>query len=144
MAKSGYAKPLPALHDLSGQFYNWTRKGELRFQRCNDCDAWRHVPREMCAECGSWDWQWEPSSGRGTLFTWTTIARPLHPAFAADAPYAVAVIEMEEGVRIVSRVADTPPDQLEIDMPVEVVFERVTPEVTLPLFRRARVAKGAS
>jgi uncharacterized OB-fold protein len=60
----------------------------------------------------------------------------MHPAFADDAPYAAAVIEMEEGVRLVSRVIDCPPDDLAIGMPVEVIFEDVTPEITLPVFRR--------
>jgi uncharacterized OB-fold protein len=92
----------------------------------------------MCGACGSFDWEWARSSGRGTVFTWTTVARALHPAFQQDAPYAAVVIEMEEGVRLLSGVVDTTPDRLEIGMPVEVVFEDVTPEVTLPRFRRAR------
>jgi hypothetical protein len=131
------AKPLPARRGLAREFYDWCAKHELRFQRCASCGAWRHVPREMCAGCGSMAWTWERSSGRGRVFTWTVAARPLHPAFAEDVPFAPAVIEMEEGVRIVSTVVDCPPDELVIDMPVEVVFEDVTPEITLPKFRRA-------
>jgi uncharacterized OB-fold protein len=131
------SKPLPAMQGLSGAFYDWCRRHELRFQRCRDCAAWRHVPREMCAKCGSWDWDWEQSSGRGRLFSWTVVARPLHPAFAEDAPYAPAVIEMEEGVRILSRVVDVPPDELAIGMPVSVAFDDVSPEISLPVFRRA-------
>ena len=103
----------------------------------HDCGAWRHVPREMCAECGSWSWEWARSSGRGRVFTWTVVARALHPAFQDDCPYAPVVVEMEEGVRLCSARSWTArPDELEIDMPVEVVFEDVTDEVTLPKFRR--------
>jgi len=91
----------------------------------------------MCAACGSWQWEWAASSGRGTVFTWTTVARALHPAFQGDTPYAAVVVEMDEGVRLLSQVTDCAPDQLRIGMPVEVVFEEVTPEVTLPKFRRA-------
>jgi uncharacterized OB-fold protein len=71
------------------------------------------------------------------LYTWTVIERPLHPAFAKDVPYAPAVVELEEGVRLLSQVVDCAPDALEIGLPVEVTFDAVTPEVTLPKFRRA-------
>ncbi len=129
-------RPLPALQGTTREFYEWCRKGELRFQRCDTCGTWRHVPREICARCGSAAWSWSPSSGRGRVFTWTVAARAMHPAFAADAPYAPVVIEMEEGVRLVSQMVDCEPDALAIDLPVEVVFVAVTPEVTLPKFRR--------
>ena len=137
MEDNGYDKPLPALEGLTQEFYNFCRHDELRFQRCNGCQAWRHVPREICAECGSMDWGWQTSSGRGKLFTWTVAARPMHPAFAEDAPYAPAVVELEEGVRLVTEIVDCHPDDLQIDDPVEVVFEVVTPEITLPKFRRS-------
>jgi hypothetical protein len=138
MAESVYTKPLPVLDGLAGEFYAWCRRHELRFQRCTGCGAWRHVPREMCARCGSWQWEWTRSRGRGTVFTWTVVGRALHPAFTADVPLAPVVVEMEEGVRLLSQV-DCPPDELSIGMPVEVVFDDVTSEVTLPRFRRARV-----
>lgn len=129
-------RPLPRLEGLAGEFYAHCRRHELRFQRCGGCRAWRHVPREMCPRCGSWDWSWERSSGRGRVFTWTVVARALHPAFGGDCPYAPVVVEMDEGVRILSRVVECPPDALAIDMPVEVDFEERSPEVTLPVFRR--------
>ena len=135
---TGYTKPLPALDGLSGEFYAWCKQRELRFQRCGDCSAWRHVPREICAGCGSWDWEWTRSSGRGSVFTWTVVARALHPAFRDDVPLAPTVIELEEGVRLLSQVVDCPPEELEIGMPVEVVFDAVTEDVTLPKFRRAQ------
>jgi uncharacterized OB-fold protein len=133
-----YKKPLPTLEGMTGEFYAFCKAGELRFQRCSDCSAWRHVPREMCAQCGSMRWSWEPSSGRGRLFTWTVAARPLHPGFADSAPYAPVVIELEEGVRLVSEMVDCPPERLEFDAPVEVTFDAVTEDVTLPKFRLSR------
>ena len=138
MTDTTYAKPLPAMDGLTKDFYGWCQQRELRFQRCTDCGTWRHVPREMCAECGSFNAEWAKSSGHGTLFTWTTVVRALHPAFQQDTPYAPVVIEMDEGVRLLSTVIDCPPEQLQIGMPVEVVFEAVTPEITLPKFRRVR------
>jgi uncharacterized OB-fold protein len=137
-AGTGYARPLPELQGFSKDFYEWCKKHELRFQRCGDCGAWRHVPREMCAECGSWRWEWSRSSGRGSVFTWTVVVRAMHPAFESDVPLAPAVIEMEEGVRLLSQVVDCQPQELEIGMPVEVVFDDVTAEITLPKFRRLR------
>jgi len=132
-----YTKPLPALEGLAGEFYAFCRNDELRFQRCDGCKAWRHVPREMCAECGSFEWSWEKASGKGTVFTWTTAARPLHPGFKDSAPYAPVVVEMEEGVRLLSELTDCTPDQLEIGMAVRVVFDAVTDDVTLPKFCKA-------
>ena len=137
MRDDGYKKPLPALEGFTEQFYAFCKQGELRFQRCKSCEAWRHVPREMCAECGSMQWDWQASSGRGKLFTWTVAERPLHPAFADDAPYAPAVVELEEGVRLVTEIVDCRPHELEIDAAVEVVFDEVTADITLPKFRRS-------
>ena len=134
---SDYARPLPELEGFSKDFYGFCRAGELRFQRCTACSAWRHVPRELCAECGSWDWEWAVSSGRGEIFSWTVVARPLHPAFADAVPYAPVVVEMDEGVRLLTEVNDVAPEDLEIGMRVEVAFEAVTDEVTLPRFKRA-------
>lgn len=133
---SEYAKPLPLLEGFSKQFYEHCKQNELRFQRCTSCGTWRHVPRETCAACGSWDWEWARSSGRGKVFSWTVVRRPMHPAFTEEVPYAPAIIQMEEGVRLVSWVVDCPPDELRTGMPVEVLFDSVTPDVTLPKFRR--------
>jgi len=135
-AETDYTKPLPHMEGHTKVFYDFCRQHELRFQRCVTCGTWRHVPREMCAECGSWDWEWAQSSGRGEVFTWTVVTRALHPAFKNDVPMAPAVIEMEEGVRLLSLVVDCAPDELKIGMPVQVFFDDVTEAITLPKFRR--------
>lgn len=133
---SEYTKPLPVLEGFSKDFYEFCKQGELRFQRCKACGAWRHMPREMCAECGSWEWEWAKSSGRGQVFTWTVVNRALHPAFRNSVPLAPVVVELEEGVRLLSEVQDCAPEELKIGMPVEVVFDAVTPAISLPKFRR--------
>ncbi len=130
------AKPLPQLTGLSKDFYGFCKQRELKFQRCKTCGTWRHVPREMCPSCGSFEWEWATSSGRGTVFTWCVVERALHPGWVAAQPYAVVVVEMEEGVRIVTQVVDCPPAELAFDLPVEVAFDDATPEITLPHFRR--------
>lgn len=128
-------RPLPAMEGLTKQFYEWCSRGELRFQRCSQCSTFRHLPRELCAACGSFDWEWARSGGKGTLFTYTIVARALHPAFAHAVPYAAAVLELEEGVRILGNVVDCPPDELRIGMPLRVDFEKQTDSITLPVFR---------
>lgn len=120
---------------LSKQFYDWCELGELRFQRCNACKTWRHVPRELCAECGAWQWSWERSSRRGVVFTWTLVERPLHPAFTEDLPYACVVAEMREGVRLLAGMSEGSPQQVEIGQDLEVVFESVAAGIALPKFR---------
>ena len=137
MSEHSVPKPLPVLEGFAKEFYEGCQRGELLFQCCEKCGTWRHVPRELCADCGSWEWSWKPSSGRGKVFTWTVIARPLHPAFADDVPLAAVVVELEEGVRLLSHVVDCPPEELEMEMPVEVSSDPVTEDVTLPRFRRA-------
>jgi uncharacterized OB-fold protein len=130
-----YNKPLPRGEDYNGEFYQFCKQHELRFQCCSTCGTWRHMPRESCPACKSFEWTWERSSGKGRVFSWTVVHRALHPGFSEDLPYAVVIIELDEGVRIVSHVVGLAPDALQLDLPVAVVFEDVTPEVTLPKFR---------
>ncbi len=132
-----YTCPLPRLRGFAADFYAYCRKHELRFQRCSACGRWRHVPRDMCAACGSFDWEWARSSGKGTLFSWTTTMQPMMPQFADLVPYSPVVVELEEGVRMLSWLVDTDADDFTLGLPVEVVFDDVTPDVTLPKFRRA-------
>ena len=141
---AGNPNALPVLEGLNGQFYDRCRSGTLHFQRCRDCGTFRHVPRELCAACGSFAWEWAPSTGRGRLYSWTVVMRALHPAFLNATPVAPVVVEMEEGVRLLSQVIDCAPGELAIGLPVEVVFQAVTDEITLPFFRLARPAAGTA
>jgi uncharacterized OB-fold protein len=137
--RNAYDRPLPLLtgmtQGLTQAFYGFCRIGELRFQRCTACGTWRHVPRPMCPGCGSWNFEWAKSAGRGRLFTWTVACRPMHPAFT-ELPYAPAVIELDEGVRMVSTIVDCPPADLRRGLRVRVVFDAVTNTVTLPRFEQ--------
>ena len=137
MAETTYKRSLPRRRDrMAAAFYDYCHKHELRFQRCTDCDTWRHVPRDMCAKCGSFNWEWAKSAGKGKVFSWTTAMQPMLPQFADAIPYSPVVIEMDEGVRMVSWLTNVPEEELRLGLPVEVVFEDVTPEVTLPKFRK--------
>ena len=134
---SPYTKPLPRRDGLNAEFYDFCQRRELRFQRCSDCSTWRHLPRESCGQCGSLAWTWQASTGKGKLFSWTTVHRALHPGFADELPYVAAIVELDKGVRMVSSLVDIDPDDVAIDLALEVVFEAVTPEVTLPKFQLA-------
>src|SRR5271170_3808723 len=101
-----YKLPLPHVGGRSAEFYQFCKDHELRFQRCKDCRTWRHIPRDMCAKCGSFNWEWEQSSGKGKLFSWTTAIQPMMPQFAGEVPYSPAIVELEEGVRMVTWLTD--------------------------------------
>jgi uncharacterized OB-fold protein len=129
-----YRKPLPARRGYAHEFYEYCRKHELRFQRCTECGTWRHIPRDLCAKCASMRWEWGKSSGRGKLFSWTTVEQPMLPNFAT--PYSPVIVELEEGVRMVTWLVGVTAEELRLELPVEVAFDDVTPEVTLPKFRK--------
>jgi uncharacterized OB-fold protein len=131
------AWPLPQPDDdLVAAFWDRCAKGELSFQRCTDCGRWRHLPRHRCAGCGSKEWTWQRSSGRGKIFSWTVTHQRLVRNFPEPVPYATVVVELEEGVRMVSGVRGIAPSELVLDLPVEVVFEEAGEEAKLPFFRR--------
>lgn len=135
MAKNEYTRPVPKMRGFAAEFYGYCKKHELRFQRCTNCKTWRHIPRDMCAKCGSFGWEWAPSTGKGKLFSWTTAMQPMLPQFADMVPYSPVIVELEEGVRMLSWLTDVEESELKIDLPLQVVFDDVTPEVTLPKFR---------
>jgi len=131
-------RPLPLPDGFNAEFYRHCREGRLAFQRCDDCGAWRHLPRYMCARCGSERSSWQASSGRGKIFSWTITHQAMHPAFAHEVPYVIAVVELEEGVRLVSRLRGIAPKDVRLDLPVEVELEPVSDDIALPYFRPRR------
>ncbi len=131
-----YNKPLPQITQETREFWEGCKRHELLIQRCKDCGKYRHYPRPMCPKCGSWNAEWAKVSGKGKVYTYIVTHQPFHPGFFADGPYAMVIVGLEEGVRIVSNVVDCRPDDIYIGMPVEVVFDDVTDEVTIPRFRR--------
>jgi hypothetical protein len=131
------AKPFLSkdMDPLAASFYAACARGALHFQRCTPCRTWRHLPRHACAACGSTEWQWEPASGRGRVFSWTVTHQAPFPGFAT--PYVVAVVETEEGVRLAAGLRGVEPAELRLDLPVEVELVPVSEDVAVPFFRRA-------
>jgi uncharacterized OB-fold protein len=120
---------------LDQEFYDHCARGELRFQRCLACFAWRHVPREHCAGCGSAEWEWALGSGRAALYSWTICHRAFHPAFAPLVPYVVAIGTMAEGVRLIARLEGADEADLRLDLPMRVGFAAMAPGLMLPVFQ---------
>jgi uncharacterized OB-fold protein len=132
------AKPLPQVSPEMAPFFEAARRHELVVQRCGACHGLRFPARTVCSRCLSREADWVPASGRGRVFSIAVMHQAAHPAFAAEAPYAVVVVELEEGPRVLSNVVGCPTADVAIDMPVEVTFEDVAPDVTLPKFRPRR------
>lgn len=130
-----YAKPLPEPDADTQPFWDYCRRHELRVQRCRGCGHLRFPPGILCPRCHALAAEWVRLSGKGTVFSYSVNYFPYHPEFAPDIPYNVAVIQLEEGPRLISSVTECPLEALRIDMPVEVWFEDVTPEFSLPRFR---------
>lgn len=132
-----YTKPYPRPTPESAPFWQACREHVLRLQRCDQCGKFWFPPGNRCRWCWSDRWQWTPVSGRGRLYTFTVIWRAYHPGFANDLPYNVAVVELEEGPRLISNVVGCAPEALAVGMPLVVVFDDVAPDLTLPKFRPA-------
>ena len=131
-------KPLPRPTEDSAPYWDAARRGELRMQRCTDCAHTRFPPSVLCPRCLAEGHEWVRLSGRGTVFSWIIVHQSQHPAFNAATPYNVAIVELDEGPRLHTTLVDCRNDQIRIGMPVEVVFDRVTDDVTLPRFRPRR------
>lgn len=134
-----YPKPLPKADPLTKPFWDSLDRGAMEVQRCDDCSSFVFYPRNLCPACGSRNLRWKPVSGRGSIYSLTIVHRAPGPAFKGETPYVVALIELEEGCRMMSTVTgvQADPDLVTIGMAVEVVYDKVTGDVTLPRFRPA-------
>jgi uncharacterized OB-fold protein len=131
-------KPLPRPTEDTAPYWEAAQKGELRMQQCSDCGHIRFPPALLCPRCLCEKADWVRLSGRGTVFSWIVVHQSQHPAFNADTPYNVTIVELEEGPRLHTNLVDCANDQIHIGMPVEVVFDKVNDEITLPKFRPRR------
>lgn len=130
-----FHEPLPEIRGPEAHVYAEASHGRLVLQRCGTCGAWISYPRVVCPACGAADrLEWHEVSGRGAVYTFTIVHRAGHAAFAKDVPYVVAMVELDEGVRLLSNVVDCPPEQVRIGLPVRVAFRDVAPGVGFPVF----------
>jgi uncharacterized OB-fold protein len=137
------AKPVPIPDAASRPFFRAARQGVLLLRRCHACTTFMSPTggigtplRPRCVRCFSADLAWAPSTGRGTLYSFALMHQVYDPAFADAVPYNIAVVELEEGVRLTTNVVGCANEELSIEMPLEVTFERVSEDVAIPKFRR--------
>jgi uncharacterized OB-fold protein len=129
-----YEKPLPAATKETEPFWAGCRRHELLLQSCDSCGHKQLYPRMLCTRCKTTALSWTPASGKGVVHSFTVIRRAPSAAFKPDVPYVLALIELEEGVRLMSNIIDCRPEDVRIDLPVHVVFDDVTETATLPKF----------
>jgi uncharacterized protein len=134
-------RPRPALTQDNRFFFDGAKEHKLLIQRCSNCGTLRHPPRPSCAKCQSFEWGTVTASGRGTIYSFVVNHYPQVPAF--DYPLVVALVELEEGTRLVANVADITPDSVSIGMPVIAGFETFDDDLTLPVFRPDPSATGS-
>ncbi|MDR7551332.1 MAG: Zn-ribbon domain-containing OB-fold protein [Armatimonadota bacterium] len=135
---AGPRRLLPQPSPLTAPFWQAARRRELLVQRCCACAGFVFYPRWNCPHCGARDLEWVRVSGRGTVYTYTVARRPTHPAFADRVPYVIAIVELEEGPRMTTNIVGCDPDTVRIGMPVEAVFEDMSEDITLVMFRPVR------
>ena len=127
--------PLPTVTPLTEPYWAGLAEGELRHQSCRQCgNAWLPA-REECPGCLADDWEWKPSSGRGRIISWVVYHQAFHPAFADRLPYNVAIVELDEGPRMITNILD-PAEDLTIEHPVVLQIEDES-GVSVPRFRMA-------
>lgn len=120
-------------------FWEGVKQHRLVFQKCKDCGLFVNRPRPMCPRCLSTEKEWVPSEGKGKVYAAVTFvyANAAYPGIKV--PYAVVVVELMEGVRMISNMYDVAPEDVQIGMPVEVVFDDLADDLTLPKFRKREV-----
>lgn len=127
-------KPAPVIDPDSALYWQALHDEQLRIKQCMVCGKCHFYPRELCPHCHSDDLSWIEASGRGVIYSFTVCRRPAGPAFAADVPYTVALVDLEEGPRMMTRI-DGDPAKVAIGMNVKVRFERQSDELVLPFFK---------
>ena len=138
MARKDYKKPLPHLDEENRWFFEACARHELYFQRCSSCGTVRFYPRALCPSCMSSKTDYLRASGRGRVYTFTVTYQNQAPGFRDELPYVMAYVELDEGPRILTNIIHTPPGEVTIDLPVEVVFEDIDENLAIPKFQRVQ------
>ncbi len=134
-----YKKPIPVPSAEAQPYWDGLRDRKLLMPRCDACGKYWFPPSLLCPHCNATKWTWTSTSGHGRIFSYVVYHRVYHPGFADEVPYAVAVIELDEGPRMISNVIGIVPDKLVCDMRVEVVYQPITETITLPKFKPTAV-----
>jgi uncharacterized OB-fold protein len=130
-------RPLPELDNVSTTFWNAAAEGKVLYQECPSCGHRQFYPRAMCTVCAA-EPEWKEASGLGTVHTFTIIRQNWAPPFSEELPYVVAMIELDEGVRMMTNVTGCPVEDVHIGMRVEAYAERVEDGVGILFWRKAK------
>jgi uncharacterized OB-fold protein len=131
-------KPIPTPTSTSREFWQRCHSAqELTIQRCENCGHAIFYPRHACTRCASRSLVLQPTSGRGTVYSYTVVSQAPSEAFAADLPYVVALVDLEEGPRLMTNIVDADPSDVAIGMPVRLTFEQRGPDFHVPQFTPA-------
>ena len=128
-----YEKPLPIINEDNAPYWEYAKKHELRMQKCTRCGHIRFPVSIVCPKCHSMEAEWTRLSGKGKVYSYVIY----HPSYKDDIPYAVAIIQLDEGPRMESNITGCQMEDIKIDMPVEVYFDDVTEDISLPKFKPA-------
>jgi uncharacterized OB-fold protein len=136
---SGYNKPVPVPQGESDYYWEKAKAHELWLRQCDDCGNAYFYPRDISPCCFSKNTSWIQASGKAKLFTFAIVHRPPHPGFREIAPYVAAIVELEEGPKFPTNIVidDPTPENLQIDMALEVTFDDITDTIALPKFKPA-------
>ena len=126
---------LPTPDAETQPFWDAAREGQLLLRRCEDCNTASFYPRRFCPSCWSENVTWIAATGRATLYTWSVVHSNDLPPFGERVPYVAAVVDLEEGPRMMTNVIGCDFDSLHIDMKLVVDFEVRTDDITVPVFR---------
>ncbi len=132
-----YDKPLPIIDPESAPYWAALRERRLILKRCRDCGRYHFYPRALCPHCHSDALEWSDARGTGSIYSYTVARRPAGPAFKDATPYVVAVVDLDEGARMMTNLLIDDVESVRIGQRVNVVFDAVTDDVTLPRFKPA-------
>jgi uncharacterized OB-fold protein len=136
-----WAGPLPGAEDLAGTFWRAAAEGRLLIQKCPHCGHRQHYPRHICTVCGASP-DWEEASGRGTVHTFTVIRQNGSPPFRDQLPYVVAIVELDEGPRLMGNVTGIGPEDVYVGMPVVAYALKVADDIGVPSWEPADASGG--
>jgi len=126
--------PQPTIDSDSREYWDGLAQGELRIQHCAACSKYVFYPRSICPHCFAAELTWVKAAGRGEIYSYTVV-RQAFGRFSEDVPYVIAIVELDEGVRMMSRIVGTPPEDVKVGAAVQVTFEHFDEGVTLPYFQ---------
>ncbi len=144
LLQTAEGRPLPPVDGLTRPFWEAARRHRLALPKCDACGKLHSYPRSWCPHCGSSRLQWAEVSGAATVYSYTVVHRPPNPVFAAEVPYAVAVVALAEGPHIMARIVDCAASTVRIDMALELRFLDLTEEISLPVFAPVGAARAGT